>query len=246
VAAYGAVACVPGDGLFLDDLQWTPHGQKFAREYVDLSPTPARTDDGTVIGVHSVALCRHGAIEGLQFYSVEIPEGGNAMDWKKWLCAWMDVNAETATDEEVTAAFGNKIKGLSAEAIGAAQTEMKKLIDGLTARVPENATATITALSAELSTLKGLVVALEKGVAERDRQEIVRQAAIEGKVIPLSAEQLAATDLTTLREMVGKLAVTVPVSQRTPVIVALSAEAAVTSAVDFVARACGMDPRQVK
>ena len=32
VAAYGVVVCVPGDGLYLDDLQWTPHGDKFARE----------------------------------------------------------------------------------------------------------------------------------------------------------------------------------------------------------------------
>lgn len=68
VAAYGAVNCVRGDGLYLDDLKWTPAGEAMAKNYEDLSPAVALTD-GRVTFVHSAALTKAGAVEGLTFFS---------------------------------------------------------------------------------------------------------------------------------------------------------------------------------
>ncbi|NQT91947.1 MAG: hypothetical protein HQ559_04230 [Lentisphaerae bacterium] len=250
VAAYGVVVCVAGDGVFLDDLQWTPHGEKFAREYIDLSPAPVQTTDGTVVGVHSVALCRHGSVDGLQFYSVDIPEGDNEMDWKKWLCGWLGKDAEATSDEAIGTAFQEKIVALCTDAIKPFSEKVAGLettIAALSADVdPEKGGAIVTALSAEVETMKGQIVAFESATATRDRQDLVRQAAREGKVIPLSAEEIDGTAVPQLRGMIEKLPVTVPLDQRTSEAVALSADAAATGAVDVVARACGVDPKDVK
>ena len=70
IAAYGTPV-ISKDGLWLEDLKWTPMGEKFAKNYEDLSPTPLLDDDNTVIGLHSAALCPAGAIDKLTFFSAD-------------------------------------------------------------------------------------------------------------------------------------------------------------------------------
>lgn len=250
VAAYGTVVCVPGDGMFLDDIEWTPHGKQFAREYIDLSPAPLQTTDGTVIGMHSVALCRHGAVDGLQFYSVEIPDGGEkAMDWKKWLCGLIGAK-EDVSDADLQQGFLGKITALCAEACApfvATIEDLKTKVVALSAAVPEKAGETITALSADVTALKGQVASYAAETLKRDRADVLAQAAREGKIVALSADAVEKLSLADLSAHVAGLPVTVPLDQRTPErIVALSAEAvAAGSALDVVARACGLDPAKV-
>jgi phage I-like protein len=74
VAAYGTPLLIPGEGLFLDAIEYTPSGESNARNYIDLSPAPERASDGTVVFLHSVALVRQGAVEGLSFFSVDVSE----------------------------------------------------------------------------------------------------------------------------------------------------------------------------
>jgi phage I-like protein len=69
IAAYGTPRIIPGDGLWLEDLEYTPLGEENARNYQDLSPAPIIDNEGVVIGLHSVALTPKGAIDGLTFYS---------------------------------------------------------------------------------------------------------------------------------------------------------------------------------
>lgn len=249
VAAYGSVVCVPGDGLYLDDIQWTPHGEKFAREYCDLSPAPAQTADGTVMGVHSVALCRHGAVDGLQFYSVEIDTmGGKAMDWRKWLLGFVGKGDETK-DEDLLGAFQTKIGALCAEAVAPVATALDALKVKVEAfAAPTDPTPVITALSADVTALKGQVAVYSAEILKRDRADVLAQAAREGKVVALSAEAVAALSIEQLKDHVKGLPVTVPLERRTPEHVeAFSAEAiAAQSAVETVARACGIDPAKVK
>lgn len=70
IAGYGTPK-VNKDGLFLEDIQWTPSGEKAARDYEDLSPAPLLDKDDVVIGLHSVALTPAGAIDDLTFYSAD-------------------------------------------------------------------------------------------------------------------------------------------------------------------------------
>jgi len=69
-AGTGRLDVVPGDGIYLTDIQWTPTGREFAREYPDLSPAVRLAEDGrTVVYVHSVALTTHGALHDVTFFA---------------------------------------------------------------------------------------------------------------------------------------------------------------------------------
>jgi hypothetical protein len=103
----------------------------------------------------------------------------------------------------------------------------------------------LTALSIQLATLKDDLAAVTGEVGAMRRQAVCAQAAREGKVIPLSAEQINATDVKVLTEMVGKLPVTVPVDRRTPEHIQTLSAAGMTSALKSVAERCGMDPAKV-
>ncbi len=73
VAGYGVPRVVAGEGLYLENLRWTPAGQAEALNFVDLSPAVALDETREVTFVHSVALTRNGAVEGLTFFSSDIP-----------------------------------------------------------------------------------------------------------------------------------------------------------------------------
>jgi hypothetical protein len=68
VFGYGTVTPVAGDGIFLEDIIWTPLGVQCARNFEDISPA-VKDDSGEVTFVHSVALTPNGSIFGLQFFS---------------------------------------------------------------------------------------------------------------------------------------------------------------------------------
>ena len=71
VAGYGVPQVVPGEGLFLDHIVWTPSGEEYAREYIDLSPSLSFAPGTPQVSMlHAVALTRAGAVRGLHFYSV--------------------------------------------------------------------------------------------------------------------------------------------------------------------------------
>lgn len=235
VAAYGTVEVIEGEGLFLTGLVWTPEGSKAARNFEDLSPAVRQDDTGEVLFVHSVALTRNGAVHDLTFYSVSAetddeqgekyyaPTTQEETQMKGALARLLGLNAE-ATDEQIEQAAekaGMVIVALSA-------IDMAKL-QALSALSAEDLQAKLTVLSAvgdsSKATLEGLVTrigaiegSLQTFSAEKikgDRQQIKDRAAREGKVIPLSAEQIGAMELTVLSSLVDKLPVTVPVDQRT-------------------------------
>src|SRR5580698_6768422 len=79
IFGYGRVEAVPNDGLYLEDIIWTPLGVQHARNFEDLSPA-IQDDDGEVTLVHSLALTPNGKVEGLEFFaaSVEAPDDAPA------------------------------------------------------------------------------------------------------------------------------------------------------------------------
>jgi len=252
VAAFGVPCLVPGEGLFLDKLKYTPHGREFALSYIDLSPAvhidPAT---GEVDFLHSCALTRAGAVEGLSFYSIEAnieaktKQGEQAMDWKQMVANFAGVAADLP-DADLAAAFEAKLSSMAANAVEPLSAQITALSATVAALKPAEGQETeITALSATVATLKDELTSTRSEIGAMRRQNVCEQAAREGKVIPLSAEQIAGMAPETLSEMVGKLPVTVPVDRRTPEhIQSLSASAAST-AVKRVAEKCGLDPAKV-
>src|SRR5580704_6396511 len=71
IFGYGRVEAVPHDGIYLDDIIWTPLGVQHARNFEDLSPA-IQDDDGEVTLVHSVALTPNGKVEGLEFFNASL------------------------------------------------------------------------------------------------------------------------------------------------------------------------------
>ena len=63
VAAFGTIEVVAGEGIFLSGLDWRDPDAR--RRFEDLSPTVGTNSTGEVTFIHSVALCRNGAVHGL-------------------------------------------------------------------------------------------------------------------------------------------------------------------------------------
>lgn len=69
IAAYGDPVIVKGDGLYLYNIEWTDLGEKYAKNYKDLSPAAVIDKTGVLLGLDSVALTPHGAVRDLNFFS---------------------------------------------------------------------------------------------------------------------------------------------------------------------------------
>lgn len=186
VAAYGVPEVVANEGLFLTDLVWTPSGRENAKEFFDLSPA-VQLEAGEVCFMHSAALCRQGAVEGLTFYSITLPDGAKPGD-----------DHMTITIEALSA----RIEAL--EKKGPDTTKLEAL------------SGTVTALSTRLEKAEGEVVRLNGEIVRRDRQAIQERAAREGKEIPLSQAEIDQTPVATLSAMVDKLKPTVPLKAKSP------------------------------
>jgi hypothetical protein len=250
VAAFGVPCLIPQDGLYLERLTYTPGGKENALNFIDLSPT-VHIDPvtGEIDLLHSVALTRAGAVEGLSYYSIEAQleprKGDDEMDWKKMLIALTGA-AEDVSDEALATMFEEKLKAMSQAAVEPVQTALSALSATVAGMKPaEGQDGELTALSTKVATLGDELTALNGELVAMRRQSVCDQAAREGKVIPLSAEQIAETSPKVLAEMVSKLPATVPVNRRTPENIQTLSAAGVTVALKAVAERCGMDPAKV-
>ena len=74
VAGFGTIEAVEGDGVYITRSSWTPDGEKMAATYADVSAGAVTDKEGNLVAVASVALCRAGAVDGMDF--VEAPLSG--------------------------------------------------------------------------------------------------------------------------------------------------------------------------
>lgn len=188
-AAYGVPRVVDGEGLFLEDIEWTPSGQEKARNYIDLSPTPL-IENGEVVFLHSVALCPQGAVEGLSFFSADFKITKPTKTMNPELLKLLSVifNTPETSDEQALLAAGKAF-------VEKAAAESKDEAPGM------------TALSAELK-------ALSARFDSAERENIINAAVASGKIVPNSAKDLPVEKL---RALVAELpADQVPLEKRTP------------------------------
>jgi phage I-like protein len=168
IAAYGVPEIVEGDGLYLSSIEYTPAGKEYAANYRDLSPAPKLNDRGEVILLHSVALCEHGQVKGLEFYSADYPlttPEPSAMNHKDILIKLLGLSPE-ATDADIQSAADKALKEVEVET--------------LNADTPDN----ITALSTRLDDI--------------ERGQILASAAAAGKAVPASARTFPLAQLKAL------------------------------------------------
>ena len=248
VAGYGTVDIVPGDGVYLAMSAWTPKGEETAHNYACVSATPfinpkASADkDGNVLGITSVALCRNGAVPGMDFVDVPLaaflPVNGQTethkMDYKEKLCALLGLDA-SATDEDITAAID-----------AAKSKKPDPAPDPAPEQQPLSADVLAAAITKAVAPLSAQVAGFTEELAKRDRQAILNLAKAQGKVVALSASVLGKMTAEELTEHVKGLAVTVPLSARTPEgLTEVPLAAGPTEAQKAIARNMGVDPETV-
>ena len=191
-AAYGVPRVVENEGLFLEDIEWTPSGLEKARNYIDLSPTPL-IENGEVVFLHSVALCPQGAVDGLSFFSADfqpdkITKQTKSMNPELLKLLSVLFNVPETSDEQTLLAAG--------------KTFVEKAAAEAKCDAPE-----MTALASELKALSARFDAAE-------RENIIGAAVAQGKIHPNSAKDLPVDKL---RALVAELpADQVPLDKRTP------------------------------
>jgi len=205
IAAWALCVVIPDEGVVYEDLEWTPDGlSAWERKlYQDLSPAPVRGADGkTVIALHSTALCRHGELEGLTITHAAAPRA---------LAAYFEaLSADFSESPDLPLSQSTLTPPMKEKLIAL----LAKL--GVTLAADADEAATATALESALGKLTTETEVKEKPEAmsaeiasmraelDAGRKDLlITKATLEGKVIPLSAEAIAATPLSALTEIVN-------------------------------------------
>ncbi|HTR41663.1 MAG TPA: phage protease [Pseudomonadales bacterium] len=208
IFGYGRVEAVPNDGIYLEDIIWTPLGVQHARNFEDLSPA-IQDEDGEVTLVHSVALTPNGKVEGLEFFTATqavlenqaAPPTELAEKKLTLLSVAQMLNLpETAEEKEVL----EKLKNVLCLALSKPNTEAGE----------------ITALSARIQILEEHFKKTADGGQEAERSRMVTLLSAEGKSpkredgAAYSRDELLALDVPTLKLLHANTPATVPLSAR--------------------------------
>ena len=196
IAAQGRPEVVPGDGLYLADLTWTETGTAHARDYEDLSPA-LFLQDGRVIGIHSAALTRTGAVHGLTAFSagaglgalLQTLSAGSAGHTKN------QVNDTTMPDE----------KPAPAPELAALTARLDTIESALNQIREADTPGKVVALSATVATLETRLQQSATAADEAERESLVAQAARDGKIIPLSADAVKTVPLPLLKDIIANM-----------------------------------------
>jgi phage I-like protein len=237
------------DGLIADLINATPEGDDCVGNghYRDISPTVVLDAQNRVIGLHSFAFCRKGAVKNLTLFSATFDPAAEAkkpvterqqqgpQDAEELLTALRDITASKpdASPTQVLRNLLTKIetanptnpnppdkKPMTPEEI---DQRIAAAINPVTAKL-DALTAAITKMTGEggaLTELSSSIKALKDKQTEDERQFILLTASREGKVVPAETVKTLSNDQ--LRSLVTELPVTVPLSARTPHVLPLSA-----------------------
>lgn len=243
VAGFGSIEVVEGRGVYLTMSSWTPEGERMAVNYADVSAGAVTDKDGNVVAVSSVALCRAGAVDGMDFVEAPLSGGvssalsgiinnnnqeGQAMDFKALLIKSLGLG-DDATDEAVQAAL--------AKALGRKPDENQE------ARQAAMSAAVKAAVAEAVKPIQEQVAALSAAAVAHEKRDLVAEAAREGKVVALSAEALGKLSVEDLKATIAKTAVTVPLSAKTPATVKETAPSGeVPDEFRRIALNCGVSP----
>ena len=256
VAGFGTIEAVEGDGVYITMSSWTPDGEKMAANYADVSAGAVTDKEGNLVAVASVALCRAGAVDGMDF--VEAPLSGGissalsgiinhqeagtepgppgkkkgqpAMNYKALLLKVLGLG-EDATDEAINAA-------IEAGAKKPTQEEQKAALSA----------AVKTAVAEAVKPIEEKVAALSAAAVAHEKADLIAEAAREGKVIALGADAIGKITVEDLKATIAKTPVTVPLNAKTPGRLAGdgSPHQEVPEELRQIALNCGVDPEIFK
>lgn len=245
VAGFGTVEAVEGKGVYLTMSAWTPEGEKNAVNFADVSAGAVTDKDGNVVAVASVALCRSGAVDGMDF--VEAPLSGGVTEALGGIIRQQANNTNERNEAMDFKALLLKSLGLGDDA---ADEAIKAALEKALEKKPDDNEAgkakveeTVKAAVAEaVKPIAEQVAALSAASTAHQKQDLIAEAAREGKVIALSADALAKLSIDDLKATIAKTAVTVPLSARTPANLKEAAAGGIPEEFSRIALNCGVSP----
>lgn len=213
-AAWGIPLVVPGEGIYLTALTWTPEGKDafLGGHFQDISPVIFRDKANHVIAIHSAALCDHGEVDGLTIEAATAPpELQSAFAALSTLpisqSQSVPVSPSPTTPPmkpEILAALAALLKGMDIEL--AAEPDDTMLADALTAAAGKlddmkaKLTAATTpppekkeevkpdALSAQITDLQTQLATIRAEKDQARRDALMAEAIRDGKIIPLTSD----------------------------------------------------------
>ena len=245
IAAMGTPVVIPGEGLFLEQLTYTATGQANADQYEDLSAAPLLNKDRVVVGLHSGALTRAGAVYGAVLSADELRRLTTEGVTLARLSAGRFTNFAPPSDASVQPKTTPNIMAetISIETLAAQVAQLSQSLGDRLAALEGRKPADLVPLAARLDAvektvsgtpdlvaLRARIEALEKahkasadGALQAERARLVPLFASEGRcpVNPATgkaytAEELAALDIPTLKLLHANTPVTVPLNARRP------------------------------
>ncbi len=246
VAGHGTPELIAGDGLYLNSIEWTDEGRKYVggRHYIDLSPTILTNAKREVTLLHSAAVCRKGALDGVTILSADgIPlelltaNPTNTMKDRELLLKLLGLPAE-ATDAEIEEAA----KALAArlDSLTTLTADLDALKKQIAAPAAGDDKVTLIAMNARLDDMA-------KKLSNGERLQILTAAQAAGKVVPKACVEGAdALSNGQLISLVAQLPVTVPMDRRTPLTTPVAGVLETNSADDAVKKLLGLSDDEWK
>jgi hypothetical protein len=230
IFGYGRPVAVAGEGMFLEDIQWTPLGAQHAKNFEDISPA-VQDDAGEITLVHSVALTPNGAVKDLHFFNTTTQQNMDAKFISLSALAGILSLDATADEAAVLTKLKTALTPASPVDLSPLDARLKKLeeagtkaiatlsatIDG---KVHTFSAEDVVKLVTRVETLEGKFTASADAAVATERANIVKLFAAEGKVprkadgANYSAAELATLDVPTLRLLHANTPVTVPIAAR--------------------------------
>lgn len=213
-AAWGTPKVIPGEGIVLEALSWTPEGAEAFRggHFQDISPVIFRDKANHVIAIHSAALCDHGEVDGLTIEAAtapaELQHAFAALSATPSLHHSITPPLPLSTPPpsnpmppDIRKALATLLAGLEIElpesadetAIASALTAAGGKIDDMKKAAAAKVEAPVkkeepTALSVEITDLKKQVSDLTAAKDQARRDALMAEAVRDGKLIPLSTD----------------------------------------------------------
>lgn len=219
IFGYGRPTVIENDGVYLEEITWTPLGAEKARNFEDLSPALHPSKPGEEVEfVHSVALTTNGALKDVTFFSAATDQPKMSTQTTVQFLSLVTLASAiglpaTASETDVTAKL-RKLTDL--EPLSAL------LKDGKVVLVEDLATlnSTVTDLKSQVATLSSQLASFKAGTDGRERTNILTLLSAEGKVPKnedgkaYTADELNKIDVPTLKLLYANTPATVPLSAR--------------------------------
>ena len=205
-AANGVIEVIEGDGVYLSALDYTPNGLEHAAGYKDVSAVAHTDGDGNLILVGSVALTQKGDVSGMTF-----DEHVAALSAMNALGAGGVKNKEPK-DNKIMNEETTDYKTILVELLGLKPDDGKDDVSADQIAAAVAAFGKKPAASDEPDNVTALSAVNER-LDQIERDRLVDNATREGKVIPLSAEDIAKMEPDALSAMIEKITPTVPMEK---------------------------------